>query len=278
MTAAAQLTNPCRLCGARGPHTPRYGELMVVCSDCGFGWTGKPPTPAAELYDEGYFSGAGYPEYYDPPQRRFEAGIRLDWLQRQAHPRTLLEAGSAAGYFLLEAQRRGMAVAGVELSESASQYARTHLGLSVATGPFEEASFPDAFDAVCAWHVLEHVDDPRAFLDAAWVALRPGGYLLLEVPNAEAAAVQRLGKLWPSWDFQYHRWHFTTSTLTHLLAQSDFAVTAHDTAFSRLYWPRKQRWRNVRQLFIADLAASHSPRVTHPRLGDVLRVAARKPE
>src|SRR6185369_13477918 len=50
------------------------------------------------------------------------------------------------------------------------------------------------FDAIFAQHVLEHVPDPRSFLSAARELLRPGGRLVICVPNFEA----RLRKLAPS--------------------------------------------------------------------------------
>ena len=47
---------------------------------------------------------------------------------------------------------------------------------------------PDAFDAIFALDIIEHFDKEEvlAFLDAAVAALRPGGRLILQTPNADS--------------------------------------------------------------------------------------------
>jgi SAM-dependent methyltransferase len=42
----------------------------------------------------------------------------------------------------------------------------------------------ERFDAICSFQVLEHVPDPLEFLEGMIGMLRPGGRLLLSVPNA----------------------------------------------------------------------------------------------
>ncbi|MEW2145775.1 class I SAM-dependent methyltransferase, partial [Micromonospora vinacea] len=143
-------------------------------------------------------------------------------------------------------------------------------------GYFETIAPTLTADVVCAFHVLEHVEDPRAFLRAAHTTLTPGGWLALEVPNIASAAANRLGTDWPAIAPAYHRWHFTPDTLSRMLVESGFRVISHDTVFSRFYWQPAARLRNARDLLVADIAASRSPRVTHPQLGDLLRIFARR--
>ncbi|WP_435205576.1 class I SAM-dependent methyltransferase [Micromonospora sp. bgisy143] len=267
----------CRLCGRAGGHSPTLGDLLWSCADCGFVWTaGDAPAPE-ELYDEAYYTTDGYQEYFSSAgQRRFEAARRLRWLLTTARPTTLLEAGCAGGYFLEAAQRTGINATGIEVSHAAATYARDHLHMPVHQGYFETIAPTLTADTICAFHVLEHVQDPRAFLHAAHTALTPGGWLALEVPNIASAAAHRLGAHWPAIAPAYHRWHFTPDTLSRLLVESGFRVIAHDTVFSRFYWRPAARWRNARNLLVADVAASGSPRVTHPRQGDLLRIFARR--
>ncbi|WSN14604.1 class I SAM-dependent methyltransferase [Micromonospora sp. NBC_01699] len=209
--------------------------------------------------------------------RRFESGRRLRWLLSVARPSSLVEAGSAGGFFVEAARRAGIAAQGVEVSESAARFAVERLGVPVRVGCFEEVAPVRSVEAVCAFHVLEHVEEPREFLRAARDALVPGGWLALEVPNIGSAAARRLGVEWSGLQPRFHRWHFTPESLTRLVTDSGFEIVRRDTTVFRYYMPLRYRWRHVHHLLPADLAGTRSPRLTHPRLGDLLRIVAQLP-
>lgn len=43
-----------------------------------------------------------------------------------------------------------------------------------------------SFDAVCSFQVLEHISDPLMFLQGQLKLIKPGGKLIIGVPNAES--------------------------------------------------------------------------------------------
>ncbi|WP_434740490.1 class I SAM-dependent methyltransferase [Micromonospora sp. SH-82] len=267
----------CLLCERTGGHESALDGVLRRCTDCGFVWTAGPAVPPDELYDEAYYLTDGYQDYFaSAGQRRFEAGRRLRWLSSVVGPSVLVEAGCAGGYFLEAAQGAGFTVTGVEVSRAAAGFAVDRLGMPVRQGYFEQVAPSLRADVVCAFHVLEHVDDPRVFLRAARGVLAPGGWLALEVPNIASAAASRLGCDWPAVAPEYHRWHFTPETLTRMLLDTGFQVVSHDTVFSRFYWKPLPRLRQARNLLVADWVACGSPRMRHPHLGDLLRVFARR--
>jgi 2-polyprenyl-3-methyl-5-hydroxy-6-metoxy-1,4-benzoquinol methylase len=275
MTAAAEVST-CLVCGS-GRSRGAYEAALRQCLDCTFSWTAAEIATPEELYDDAYFNGAGYEDYFVPSARRYEAGLRLQWLLAGGTPATLVEAGCAAGFFVEAAEGNGIAARGVEVCAAAVRFARDDLGVKVTRGCFESAVFGTAFDAVCAFHVLEHVEDPQEFLDAAWRAVEPGGRLALEVPNIASGAARRLGTSWRGLQPEYHRWHFTPASLARLVTDHGFEIIQQDTAVFRFYMPPAYRRRAGRGEFPADVRNLRSVRLTHPSRGDLLRLIARRP-
>jgi SAM-dependent methyltransferase len=277
MTATRADVTTCMVCGPRPEQPPALDGVLRRCASCGFGWTASAPASPTELDDEAYYDGGGHEDDFLPRPRRFEASRRLRWLLSMARPGSLVEAGPAGGFFVEAARGADIDASGVEVSPVAARFARERLGVPVREGRFESFAPARRVDAVCAFQVLEHVEDPRAFLGTARETLVAGGWLALEVPNIASAGARRLGAAWPKLQPEHHRWHFTPESLMRLVMQSGFHIVRHDTAFFRSYLPARYRWRHIHRLLRADWAGTGSPRLTHPRLGDLLRIAARLP-
>jgi SAM-dependent methyltransferase len=100
------------------------------------------------------------------------------------HPAEVLEAGCGPGGNLTMLRRFGR-VTGLEPDEASRDYASQRMGVRVEGGllpdglPFE----PESFDLVCAFDVIEHVDDDAGSVAALGKLLRVGGYLATTVPG-----------------------------------------------------------------------------------------------
>ncbi|MFY1635536.1 class I SAM-dependent methyltransferase [Solwaraspora sp. WMMB335] len=264
----------CLVCGPHSGSTPILGGQLRNCRDCGFAWTVGAAEPTPERYDDAYFEGGGYEDYFVPAPRRFEAARRLRWLRSIVRPATLLEVGPAGGFFLEAARRCGIAAYGIDVSGAATRYACERLGVPVRHGSFESMVPQGRVDAVCAFHVLEHVADPWRFLLAARAALRPGGSLVIEVPNIASTAAQRLGTAWPGLQPEFHRWHFTPGALAHLVTAAGFQVVRQDTTVFRYYMPVRYQLRHAHRLLPDDWSTRRLVRLVHPRRGDLIRLVA----
>ncbi|MGK7940290.1 MAG: methyltransferase domain-containing protein [Crocosphaera sp.] len=100
---------------------------------------------------------------------------------------TVLEIGSGFGFFVEKAQREDINITGIELNEHAVTIAqRKQLPVKKIDLQIVAENSPNAYDAVCSFQVLEHVVNPKDFIRWAVEALKPGGKLILGVPNAKS--------------------------------------------------------------------------------------------
>lgn len=147
----------------------------------------------------------------------------------------VLDAGAGGGRLVEELRRRGYDAAGIEPSERSAAMAQAG-GRPVSRRAIDEHD-DEGLDAVVLWHVVEHLEDPLGALDrvAGWV--RPGGLVLVGVPNAASWQARVAGRGWLHWDAPRHRLHLTPSGLAALLrraglepARSTHMVWEHNPA------------------------------------------------
>jgi SAM-dependent methyltransferase len=205
---------------------------LVRCRRCGLVYQNPRPT-LAEM-------GQHYPAEYEPYtdyasqrqvnpllRRAYDYGInkRCRFITRHKKNGRLLDVGCAAGTFLLGMrQQGGWEVEGVEPSVGTAELARRH-DLKVFTGTLEEAHYPaDSFDAVTMWDVLEHVHDPAGTIREIRRILKPGGVLLVRVPNLGSWDARLFGNTWAGLDAPRHLFVFTPSVLRRMLEEGGLPV------------------------------------------------------
>ena len=144
---------------------------------------------------------------------------RLRILRRAAPPPArLVDAGAGRGRFVAAARAAGYRAEGLEPDPRRVVAAAAAYGVELAAAGIEGAGLePGSVDAVTAWHVLEHVEDPDAAIAALAGWLRPGGALLVGVPNLDSLQARLGGDRWYHLDLPRHRTHFTPAGVHALL-------------------------------------------------------------
>jgi 2-polyprenyl-3-methyl-5-hydroxy-6-metoxy-1,4-benzoquinol methylase len=222
----------CSLCGSTDIR-PRFAiegieSCLVVCNGCQLGWL--EPLPSAEQV------ASFYPrEYYGKEAAKFQPLIeRLVRLVGSRHIRFLcadlepgarvLDVGCGRGVLLAELADRGFEVHGVEHSEGAVRGADPRARIRIATELADAGYPPDYFDEVIIWHVLEHLRHPRATVDEVRRIIRPGGRLIVSVPNFSSFQARWAGAAWFHLDPPRHLYHFSMSALRLLLEKAGFVI------------------------------------------------------
>jgi 2-polyprenyl-3-methyl-5-hydroxy-6-metoxy-1,4-benzoquinol methylase len=156
----------------------------------------------------------------------------------------LLDVGCSNGAYLAAMRDIGWEVEGVEFDSDAVGYARHFHSLKVTQGDLEDAlrQLPESdFDVVTMWHVLEHSFDPAAALRLIHRVLKPGGVLMLEVPNFAALSASLFRRCWYPMDVPRHLYQFTPATIKTMLTKARF----HDIRVKGVPAPEAIVWSAV---------------------------------
>jgi SAM-dependent methyltransferase len=202
---------------------PRRFELLR-CRACGSAVSAGEPVP--ELHDAGAYGG-GTPRLHAlarPILARFDRR-RLELVRElAAPPARLLDAGAGRGRFVAAAGAAGYDAFGIEPSVRGTDAAAA-LGAVVRRAGLEDAVVEHgSVDVATLWHVLEHLEDPAPALDRLHGWLRPGGGLLVGVPNLASWQARLGGGRWYHLDVPRHRVHFTAAGVYALLGRHGFQV------------------------------------------------------
>lgn len=142
----------------------------------------------------------------------------------EGRARTVLDIGCGRGDLGAALGRRGWQVSGIDPSPSACALAEAR-GIAVHVGTLASVSLEEeSFDAAVMTHSLEHVVDPRGDLGRVRRLLRPGGTLVISLPNFGSWQRRQFGANWFPLELPRHRTHFTRDSLEHALTGEGFDV------------------------------------------------------
>lgn len=206
---------------------------IVQCQACQLIRLHPQPTPKELLryYPSGYWyvpsedAASRLEEFYRRLVLRDHLRFVESALKGQGSDGLLVDVGSGGGLFLALMKDRGYRVLGLEYSVEAAAIAWGYYGVPTVCASLSRAPLPDAScAAITMFHVLEHLYDPAAYLQAAHRLLRPDGRLIVQVPNASSWQFLLLGENWTGLDIPRHMYSFRDRDLILLLDRCGFEV------------------------------------------------------
>lgn len=236
-TATATETQTCDLCGSAEHRVfatkGRYGLPLttVICEHCGLVFTNPRPSAAeTEAFYHDHYWGQ-YKDQSAPDEKFFRRRLpKIKSMHAELQPllrpgMAVLEIGCSVGALLSrirESVGDTSTVIGIEAHRGHAKFAREAKGLDVREGLLHEVAPdlpPASFDLVVMNHVLEHTLSPSEVLTTVRELLKPGGHMVIEVPNVEAPG-SRLGNFFHI----AHNYAFSPATLKRLAQKTAFAV------------------------------------------------------
>jgi SAM-dependent methyltransferase len=201
----------------------RESYALERCGECGSAITVGSPEPA--LYEGGTYAPArGGIGALISPLRRLADRDRMRFLRRLPRGGRVLEVGAGDGAFVARLAAAGYDARGIEPSPSAGAMA-SRAGARVRRATAEDAEVePASEDAVVLWHALEHFDDPEATLRRIHAWVRPGGTVVVAVPDLASVQARLGGDRWFHQDVPRHRTHFTATGLQRLLERTGYRL------------------------------------------------------
>lgn len=234
----------CPACGATAlqqaltvkDHTVSQEEFQVWhCAACTHRFTQDiPAEPAIGRYyqSENYIShtntSKGLVNRLYHLVRNYTLGSKQKLVQQVSGRNTgiLLDVGAGVGAFAAYMRQQGWQVTGLEPDAETRKRAQeqNRIALQDSSDLFKLPT--THFDVITMWHVLEHVHQLNAYVEQLKALLKPGGVLLIAVPNYTSHDATWYQAYWAAYDVPRHLYHFSPASMRALLQRHGLAVHA----------------------------------------------------
>lgn len=217
------------------PRSNLYAQCSIVqCSTCGLVRTNPRPSQNTlfETYTDGYYSrkplnikslGSQYKIFAMKHGFAYLYPFVIPFpIPREA---VICDVGCGSGQWLtlMRAAHPKTHLYGFEIdTETASIAAQSCQG-TVHSGNFLENNWAaNSFDFITFWEVLEHVENPKEIVQEVKRLLKPGGYMIVSLPDIQCIYSKLFRQFWWPLAFDAHLYHFSKETLTKLTQTCGF--------------------------------------------------------
>src|SRR3989338_51129 len=153
------------------------------CPQCELIFIEPIPVNLADYYPESYHfvpESSAYLEAGSEPER-----YKIEIFQRFSGKGRLLEIGPSYGSFTYLAKKAGFEVEAIEMNARCCRFLNDVVGARAinSNDPINAQQHLEPYDVIALWHVIEHLPDPWAMLDAICASLKPGGIVCWPPPT-----------------------------------------------------------------------------------------------
>ncbi len=130
---------------------------------------------------------------------------------------SLIDVGCGGGTFLMSVKHYfpNAKLMGVDVSETAIENLKKHKieGFCSSLYEFDPKT---KFDFITSSQVLEHLNQPYAFLETIKRLSHAETQIMIDIPASDSTSAKFFGRNWTHWDLPRHSIHFTENTLKYL--------------------------------------------------------------
>jgi 2-polyprenyl-3-methyl-5-hydroxy-6-metoxy-1,4-benzoquinol methylase len=284
---------PCYICGATSRHN-RKGTVrddpsldILECDGCGLVFLSSFAHISDQHYEASGMHGAMVPDIEKWLSETAEDdNRRFDFMADRMAGKTVLDFGCGNAGFIERAKSVAAEVAGIEL-ERALQSSFEERCLKIYDSLESCQRDGRKWDYITAFHVIEHLPDPRKILKKLAGLLAANGELIIEVPNSNDALLT----MYENEAFQnftywsQHLFLFNEKTLGGLLEQAGLGINwiRHIQRYplsNHLYWLSKGEPGGHKQWSMLDsgeLATSYEAQLALRGMTDTMLASAHAP-
>lgn len=151
----------------------------------------------------------------------------------------VLDVGCASGSFVYSAKIAGLLPIGIDLDANSIKFGQKE-GLDLRHGKINDMHFKaGSFDAINLGDIMEHVKDPKSFLEECFRILKEKGVIIISTPNTNSLfpritkwIYKKFKIMWSHTTPPYHLFDFSDENLTKFLEDSNFVIKK--TSYSKI--------------------------------------------
>jgi SAM-dependent methyltransferase len=115
---------------------------------------------------------------------------------------------------------------GIDFSDKGWQ-GKNYIGLNLSKTSIEDFQTSELFDVITLWHYLEHDYQPKKTIEQLYHYLKPGGRIIIEVPNYKSITAKLQKSKWQGWHSPRHISLFSEKSFEMLFQEPKWKIIKH---------------------------------------------------